>query len=280
MLASLKRHWPEYLMEACELGLLAFMGCAASVLFQHHASPLSHYFEGYGFLRQLALGLTMGATLSGIAYSPMGKRSGAQLNPAVTFTFFRLGKIAAADAFFYVLFQFAGGIAGVMLAGLTLGSLLSAPEVKFSAAAPGLYGIQIGFLTEMLVCAVIMGTVLYVADHKRIVHKSGLYVGILYAFYITIEQPISGAALNPARSFGSGIMTGNWSTIWISFTAPLLGMLLAGEIFLWTKGKDAFHCAQLYHTTDVRQIISCGRTAMDDSFDLLDEDKASQPSDL
>lgn len=270
MLSSLKKHWPEYLMESVELGFLSFMACAASALFRHHASPVAHFFEGHNFLQRLAVGLTMGITIVVIAYSPMGKRSGAQINPAVTLTFFRLGKIRAADTFFYILFQFAGGIAGVAFAGLTLGSLVSAPEVSFAATKPGSSGIAIAFFAELLISAIIMGTVLYFADHKKIMHKTGLYVGMLYALYITLEQPISGASMNPARTLGSAIMTGSWSGTWIYFTAPLIGMLLASEVFLWTKGKDAIHCAWLYHTTDVGEIIRCGWSALEEKSDLND----------
>ena len=258
-------------MEACELGLVAFMACAASALFRHHASPAAHFFQDHLFLQRLAIGVTMGITIACIAYSPMGKRSGAQINPAVTFTFFRLGKIHAADAFFYILFQFAGGIAGVTLAGLTLGSFVSAPEVRFAATEPGIYGVAVAFLVELLISAIIMGTVLYFANHKQIMHKRGFYVGMLYALYITFEQPISGTSLNPARTLGSAIMTGSWSGAWIYFTAPLIGMLLAGEIFLWTKGKDAIHCAILLHTTDVRQIAKCGWSAFEDENDSTDD---------
>ena len=265
-------------MEALELGFLAFMACASSALFRHPASPLSHYFEGYGFSQRLAVGLTMGITIVAIVYSPMGKRSGAQINPAVTFTFFRLGKIHAADAFFYILFQFAGGIAGVTVAGLILGSLVSAPEVRFAATEPGAYGIVVAFFAELLISAIIMGTVLYFANHKQIMHKTGLYIGILYAIYITLEQPFSGTSMNPARTLGSVIMTGSWSGSWVYFTAPLIGMLMAGEIFLWTKGKDAIHCAKLYHTTDVRQIVKCGWSALEDESDSAEVNSESKSS--
>ena len=258
-------------MEACELGFLSFMACASSALFRHPASPMAQFCEGHIFLQSLAVGLTMGITIAGIVYSPLGKRSGAQINPAVTFTFYRLGRIGTADTFFYILFQFAGGIAGVTLAGLILGPFVSAPEVKFAAAEPGASGIAFAFFAELLVSAIIMGTVLHVANHKRLMHKSGLYVGMLYALYITLEQPISGTSLNPARALGSAVITGSWSGAWIYFTAPLIGMLLAGEVFLWTKGKDAIHCAQLLNTTDVRRIVECGWTAFEQESDSMEE---------
>ena len=255
---SLKRHWPEYLMEATELGFLAFMSCAASALFRHPDSPLANFFDGHHLMQRSGVGLTMGLTIVAIIYSPLGRRSGAHINPAVTFTFFRLGKIYAADALFYILFQFAGGIAGVVVAGMLLGSLVSAPEVNFATTQPGGYGMGVAFLAELVISAVIMGTVLFVTNHKKMMHRTGLFVGILYVLYLTFEQPFSGTSMNPARTLGSAMMTGNWSGLWIYFTAPLLGMLLAGEAYLWTKGRDAIHCAKLYHTADVRCIFKCG----------------------
>ena len=251
-------------MEATELGLLVFMACASATLFHHPASPIASSLAGHPFLQRLAVGLTMGLTMVAIIYSPMGKRSGAHFNPAVTFTFFRLRKIHAVDAFFYIVFQFLGGIAGGMLAGWILGSFVSAPAVDFATTHPGDDGSLVAFLAEMLISAIIMGTVLYVTNHKKIMHKSGLYVGILFAIYITFEQPLSGTSMNPARSLGTAVMSGHWSGVWIYFTAPLLGMLLASEVFLWTKGKDAIHCAKLYHTTDVRCIFKCGWGEMPD----------------
>ena len=249
-------------MEATELGLLVFMACTSAALCHNPASPIAGLMADHPFLQRLGIGVTMGLTMIAIIYSPMGKRSGAHFNPAVTFTFFRLGKIHGTDAFFYIVFQFLGGIAGAMLAGSILGSFVSAPSVDFAATEPGSYGVIGAFLAELLISGLIMGTVLYVTNHKQIMHKSGLFVGILFAIYITFEQPFSGTSMNPARSLGSAVMSGHWSGVWIYFTAPLLGMLLAGEVFLWTKGKDAIHCAKLYHTTDVRCIFRCGMSSM------------------
>ena len=158
---------------------------------------------------------------------------------------------------------------------MTLGSLVSAPEVSFAATEPGSYGTAVAFFAEFAISAIIMGVVLYIANHKRIMHKSGLYIGMLYAAYVTFEQPISGTSMNPARTLGSAIMTGGWSGAWIYFTAPLIGMLLAGEIFLWTKGKDAIHCAKTLHTTDVGRIIKCGWSALEDESDSREDSSGS-----
>src|ERR1043165_1695358 len=118
MLTAFKQHWSEYVMEAVELGLFMFSACAFTVLLYHPSSPVAQTIHA-GVWRRMLMGAAMGSTAIAIIFSPLGQRSGAHFNPSVTWTFFRLGKIDASDAAFYTLFQFAGGIAGIMLASLT-----------------------------------------------------------------------------------------------------------------------------------------------------------------
>src|SRR5215208_4754192 len=150
MLDSFKKHWPEYLMEATELGLFMFSACAFTVLLYHPSSPLAQTIHD-GVLRRLVMGTAMGSTAIAIIFSPLGKRSGAHFNPSVTLAFFRLGKIEAWDAAFYTLFQFAGGIAGVVLASLLLGKLVAHQTVKYAATVLGPSGPFIAFLAEVLI---------------------------------------------------------------------------------------------------------------------------------
>src|ERR1044071_7398337 len=92
LLNALRRHWPEYVMEGVELGLYMIAACAFVVLLQHPRSPVHQAFPDPA-LRRVLIGIAMGMTAIGIIYSPLGQRSGAHFNPAVTFTFFRLGKV-------------------------------------------------------------------------------------------------------------------------------------------------------------------------------------------
>src|SRR5262245_4173159 len=106
MNSAWKRHWPEYLMEAGERGRFRISACFFVVLLEHPASPV-HQAIPSPMLRRVLMGLAMGSTAVAIIFSPLGKRSGAHFNPAVTFTFWRLKKVGGADAAAYVLFQFA-----------------------------------------------------------------------------------------------------------------------------------------------------------------------------
>src|SRR6266498_5363858 len=110
-----RRHWPEYLMEGAELGLFMISACLFVALLEHPDSPVRQALPD-PFLRRVLMGIAMGVTAVAIIFSPLGKRSGAHFNPAVTLTYLRLGKIALPDAVFYILFHFVGGIAGVLLA--------------------------------------------------------------------------------------------------------------------------------------------------------------------
>lgn len=112
---ALKDHWPEYLIEAAGLCCFMISACAFGALLFHPASPAVKAVNGL-VLRRLLMGAAMGLTSIAIVYSPWGKRSGAHTNPSVTLTFFRLGKVKTYDALFYVLAQFAGGVAGVTVA--------------------------------------------------------------------------------------------------------------------------------------------------------------------
>src|SRR5712672_1871692 len=145
MLIALKKHWPEYLMEAAGLGIFMVSASVFTILLYHPASPPLQVLS-QEFPRRVLMGLAMGLTAIGIIYSPWGKQSGAHLNPAVTLAFFRLGKVAPWDAVFYVIAQFVGGIAGVaMIAGI-FGKLLAHPSVNYVATLPGPRGVGAAFL--------------------------------------------------------------------------------------------------------------------------------------
>jgi len=175
---ALKKHWPEYLMEATELGLFMFSACAFTVLLFHPSSPIARTIHD-GALRRLLTGTAMGATAIAIIFSPLGQRSGAHFNPSVTWTFFRLGKIEAWDAAFYTLFQFAGGIAGVMLASLTLGRLIAHQSVNYAVTLPGPDGPIAALFAEIVISFILMSVALTVSNTKRLARWTGIFAGAL-----------------------------------------------------------------------------------------------------
>ena len=256
MIDTVKQHWPEYLMEATELGLFMISACAFTVLLFHPASPLTSLVPD-GILRRLLMGAAMGSTAIAIIFSPIGKRSGAHFNPSVTLTYFRLGKVTAWDTAFYIVAQFVGGIAGVAIATLLLGRAVAAPSVNYAATLPGPRGALIAFLAEVAISFVLMSVVLRVSNTKKLARWTGLFAGALVATYITLEAPISGMSMNPARTFGSAFGAQVWMSLWIYFIAPPLGMLAAAEIFTRGKTRRTTACAKFHHHNNQRCIFRC-----------------------
>ena len=243
-------------MEAAELGMFMFSACAFTVLLYHPSSPVAQTVHD-GVLRRLTMGTAMGATAIAIIFSPLGQRSGAHFNPSVTWTYFRLGKIAAYDAAFYTLFQFAGGIAGILLASLSLGRLVAHQSVNYAVTLPGPNGPIVALFAEIIISFILMSVVLTVSNTKRLARWTGMFAGALVATYITIESPISGMSMNPARTLSSAVGAQIWMTLWIYFVAPPVGMLLAAEVYQRLNTGRAVVCAKLNHHNNKRCIFRC-----------------------
>ncbi len=253
---SLRLHWPEYLMEAGLLGAFMVAACAFGALYEFPGSPV-HQAIMSSFPRRVLMGISMGMTAVVIIYSPWGKQSGAHINPSVTLTFLRLGKIQKWDALFYIASQFAGAVAGVALVALLLGKAVSDPAVRYVVTTPGPNGPWIALLAEFVIATILMSAVLYFSNHHRFARYTGLVAGLLVATYITLEAPFSGMSMNPARTLGSALPPMIWDGLWVYVTAPPLGMLFAAEFYLWRKGRQAVKCCKLHHDNDKRCIF-CG----------------------
>ena len=249
-----REHWPEYLMEAAGLGLFMISAAVVTALLEYPHSLLYQMLPD-PFIRRALIGVAMGLTAIGIIYSPWGKRSGAHLNPAVTVTFFRLGKIQGLDAFFYVFAQFVGGLIGLLVAAMAIGMAIEHPTVNYVVTVPGLNGTGIAFAAEAGISFGLMLVVLIVSNQTKLNAWTGVFAGALVAAYITVEAPLSGMSMNPARSFASALPANLWTDFWVYLTAPLLGMLLAAECYVRFSGARRVLCAKLYHDNDTRCIF-------------------------
>lgn len=254
MFDALRNHWPEYLIEAWCLGTFMISACLFGVLLFNPASPASHLDL---FARNALMGVAMGLTAVAIICSPWGRRSGAHFNPAVTLTFFRLGKVRAVDALFYVIFQFIGGAVGVIVSYLVLRGLLADSAVNFVATVPGTYGVAGAFLAEVVIAFLLMATILFTSNSVRLSRYTPVIAGCLVAAYITFESPISGMSMNPARTFASAVVANNWLGWWVYFSAPPIAMLAAAEFYLRITGLKTVWCAKLNHLGASRCIFNC-----------------------
>jgi aquaporin Z len=247
--------WPEVLMEAFGLGLFMVSAGLFGTLLEAPTSPLRAAMSDPDW-RRLTMGILMGATAVGLIHSPWGKRSGAHINPAVTLTFWRLGRIPPATAAAYIAAQFAGGILGVLGVAGVLGEAFLGPPVTAVATRPGPGGLALAFAGELGLALALMSVVLALGRSQRTARSTGVVVGLFVCLFITFEAPISGMSLNPARTLASAIPAQSWQGLWIYFTAPVLGMLLAAELHLRVGRPRG--CAKLDHRLPC---IFCGGKA-------------------
>jgi aquaporin Z len=252
-------HWPEYAIEALCLALFMVSAAAFASLLRHPASPLTATISGLmpAPLQRLPMGIAMGLTAAAIIYSPLGRRSGAHMNPAVTLTFLRLGKVAPRDAAAYVIAQFIGGSLGIVGATWLLRGLPSHPAINYVATAPGAAGTAVAFAAEAAISFGMMLMVLASSNARRFARYTGVFAGTLIAAYITIEVPLSGMSMNPARTFAPALLAHTVRSLWVYFTAPLLGMLTAAELYIRAVGAQHVRCAKLDHPIGGPCIFRC-----------------------
>jgi aquaporin Z len=253
---AFRRHWPEYLMEAAALGIFMISAGVFTVVFEYPGSWVHHTIADPNIRRAL-IGVAMGSTAIGLIYSPWGRRSGAHMNPAVTITFLRLGKMPLWDALFYILFQFLGGLAGVLLTAAVVGRPFTTLPVRWVVTVPGPAGQLPAFFGEFIIAFIMMTMIVCVSNIPRIANFTGLFSGLLIMSYVTFEAPFSGFGMNPARTFASALPAGVWTGIWIYFTAAPIGMLLAAQAYLMVKEHESIRCCKLHHRS-ARPCIFCG----------------------
>ncbi|HEY9639987.1 MAG TPA: aquaporin [Coleofasciculaceae cyanobacterium] len=263
-----KHHWPEYLMEAAELGIFMISAGVFTVLFEYPNSPV-HQTITNGDLRRLLIGIAMGLTAIALIYSPWGKQSGAHMNPAVTLTFYRLGKVKRQDALFYILFQGLGGLAGVYLVAVLFNAAFTQSPVSYIVTVPGRLGWLGALCGELVIAFIMMMVVLLSSNNKKLSRYTGLFAGCLVMLYVTFEAPLSGFGMNPARSFASAFPAQNWTAFWLYVVAPLSGMFSASALYQTLFGSRSVKCAKLHHDNHQRCIFRC-RYDQDGKVDLSD----------
>ena len=222
----------NYVDEAIGLGLFMLSACFFDALVEYHGLPIRHALTS-ALLRRFLIGLAMGLTALSIFTSRFGKQSGAYINPAVTMVRYRLGDINRADTVFYILFQLAGGSLGVYLVALIFPVWMRSPEINYVITVPGKAGIAVAFIAEFFISFLLISVVLFMGLSQRWKPYIPYVVSVLIIVFITFEAPLSGMSMNPARTFASAIVAGDWGSFWLYCTAPVLGMLVGELIYSW-----------------------------------------------
>ena len=262
----MRRNLPAYACELAGTALMLFIGVSAVSFMWGPGSPVPVVENGT--LRRLLTGLMFAAGGTAVVYSPLGQISGGHINPAMTLAFWRLGKVPAHDAAAYVIAQFLGALAGTYAAGLAWGPLTTG--IQYAATVPGAGYTPAGaFAAEAFITFLLAFTIFVCVNKPRLAAGTGLIAGALVATLVTIEGPVTGTSLNPARSLAPAVLSSTYTALWVYFLGPAAGALLAAAAYRGQWGHQTV-CAKLYHTEKFRcpfetcsyRLVSRGETVM------------------
>lgn len=177
------------------------------------------------------IGALSGAILTALILTPLGKRSGGHMNPAVTVALWLLDVFPGRRVLPYVLAQLAGSAAGTGLARLAWGRAVALPSVAHAAIRPSAtWQPTPVFLAEAGSMAVLILFVGFFIAHPRHARLVPYVIGGSVALVIALLGPLSGGSINPARQFGPAAFSGQTTDLWIYLVAPILGAALGAAI--------------------------------------------------
>lgn len=178
-----------------------------------------------GVIGHLGKSITSGFTVLALIYA-LGHISGAQLNPAVTIGFFINRDMDLKETISYILIQ----ILGAILASATLLTIFGNVG-NFGMTLPR-ESWQQGFVIEFILTFFLMLVIMGAAVHGRAIKSfAGIAIGSMVMVEIIFGGPISGASMNPARSLGPALISGNFEHLWIYLVATTLGAALASLVY-------------------------------------------------
>jgi aquaporin Z len=234
--------WQLFLSELIGTALLVLVGLSLVILMFGSGSPMARVVPNEG-ARRLITGFLFGTTGALIALSPVGKESGAHINPVVTLGFWLMGKFDVATTLGYISAQLIGAALG-SLPLLLWGAM--GRSVAFGATLPGPgFTLQAVFLGEAVTTFAMISLLAVFLGFRKIRPFTPAIFPPLYAVMVWVEAPISGTSTNPARTLGPAIVSGQWQGWWIYWAGPMAGMFLAVLVFSFLAKR--IEVAKLYH---------------------------------
>jgi MIP family channel proteins len=156
----------------------------------------------------------------------LGHLSGAHINPAVTLAFWSVRRFPAVEVIPYVAAQCGGAVAASLALGAALG-----PVGHMGATLPGI-PVAAAFGVEWLLSFALMFVIMAVATDERVADGfAPLAVGLTVGFCALMGGPLTGASMNPARSFGPALVGGLWRAHWLYWLAPVTAMIVAARTY-------------------------------------------------
>lgn len=236
-------HWRIWAAEAAGTGLLVLGALSAVALVLGEGSAVGGALSSESG-RLLVTGLLVGACVSLIVVSPLGRLSGAHLNPVVTLAFRLVGRVSDHDVVGYLVAQLAGALAGALAFRLLWGSV--ALSVGGGVTHPSV-GTGTAVLVEAAMTGLLIAMIFVFVSRERLSRWTPLMLWPLIAVLVWQGSPATGTSLNPARSAGPALAFGDLVDLWLYLVAPSAGGLLVAVV--WRRLHPSTHpkTAKLFH---------------------------------
>jgi aquaporin NIP len=210
--------------EAVAAFALVFAGCGAIVANAVYG----------GALGAVGVSLTFGLIVMAMIYAT-GHLSGAHINPAVTIAFTLTRHFPARDAAAYVAAQ----LIGAFVAALVLLAVWPDQPAQLGATIPSV-GVGSAFVYETVLTAFLMFVIVAVATDTRAVGAAAaIAIGGTVGLDALFGGPVTGASMNPARSLGPALASGELADVWIYLTAPVVGAALGALAYQLVRGHSS-----------------------------------------
>ena len=235
-------HLVAWLCELLGTAIVLFVGVSAVCFNFGTASPLR---DAPTSNRLLLTGLIFAGTGSLIAISPLGRRSGAHLNPAVTIAFWTQRKVHWHDLTGYIIAQFVGAFLGAFAAHAAWQQ--QAISVSDGATRPGTgvpgttaAALEAGMTTCLLL------TIFFMTSSRNTTRYTPLVLWALITVFVWQLAPLTGTSMNPARSLGPALIAHTLDTYWIYVLGPLVGVIAAAALFSLARHTEVL-TTKLFH---------------------------------
>lgn len=214
-----------------ELAATALMLLAMTVLMRHlfHPDSWLHAHLPSDDARLLVDAVVSGAVVAALIASPLGRLSGAHMNPAVTVVLWAVRRLPGRDVPLYVSAQAVGSVLGTAAGRLLAGPSVAHRDVNYALLsvrhpAPDVW-IMLG---ETIATAVLLAVVVRLARDPRLADVAPLTIGALLTALIALTTNVTGGSLNPARQFGPWLMSGGDALLWPYVVGPLIAAVVVG----------------------------------------------------
>ena len=175
----------------------------------------------------VGVALAHGLVIVVFAYA-YGHISGTHINPAVTLGLLIAGEIEFVVAIGYWIVQFLGGILGAVVLNAVLPD---AGDLGVTILGEGV-GVGQGLVVEIVLTFFLVNTIFNTAVSGKAGNFAGLAIGLTLVLCILMGGPLTRASLNPARTLGPAVVSGNYADIWLYFVGPFVGAILAALLYM------------------------------------------------